>query len=191
MLGVNFRFTNRQASADGRGYAYDAWYEDTVRGKSEWLARIEPYYIGDRRMWAVAHRSSLGPHKTRREAASAALADVVLDPETQRLRSAVNLRTQHTIDVTEELATAIWDILVEEHAANDKGWERQAFVREFTHHDSGEYHLHAWIPGGKVFWNRQSIWVHGYPESRTPLSRNMEARVNHRIQRLLRSTASR
>jgi len=191
MLGIKFRFTYRRTGARGHGYAYDAWYEDTLRDKSAWLARIEPDYTSGRRRWIVAHRLGLGQFKTRWEAASEAMKALVLDPETVGLEATTDLRTQHTIKVTEELATAIWDILIEEHAANDKDWERQTFVREFTQHTSGEYHLHAWIPGGKVFWDRHSIWVHGYPESRNPLSRNIEARVNHRIQKLLHSVSSR
>jgi hypothetical protein len=187
MLWASFRFGNRRPAPQGRGFQYDATWDDDARGTlGEHLTTILPHYEDDKRYWIVFGHISWGKFETREQCARMYLQRAVLDPQTEALTQQHPLRTQYDIpEITTQVAEEIFAVLMAEAGAMDKRWEKETFVRELTGSRDGEYKFGGWISHGKIWWDWHSVWVGGANELMCSMQRNMVARTNAAIQGLL------
>jgi len=186
MIGIEYTFDHRKPAPGGRGFQYEVTFWDVFRKKGEHITILLPHYADGKRFWVAFGHIDWGKFKTREACADVVMLKWVLDPETERTLAAFSLKTQYDITgVTSKVAQDIYRTLVEEGGASEKPFQQDHFTQNLKQLHAGEYRFDNWIPGGKLFWDRHSIWLGGDPALETPMSRNMEARANFRIQQIL------
>ena len=84
--------------------------------------------------------------------------------------------------MSEAVANAIYDILVQDCGAYDGGHERESFVAHQTTEDVIEWRFGGKLGFGGKFWrNAGRIYVNCYREDETPEMRKMIDKANERL----------
>ena len=192
-----FQFKNRSHMADGK-IAWIAHMTDETGVKARRVCQI----VGKNGAWTVpafdgtTPQPNLGSFKRREEAVAAFLRVTEYEPETLELKEALkNVEWTNGIRpkeaLSEDVAGAIWDILVEECGASNEGVINRAYFIHSCTTDGGpsEFRFGGAIGfGGKGYFSTHRGYVSCYAEEESPYVNLMIARANTRLQALYLKT---
>jgi len=186
MMGAEIDFSFRGRHISGRGEGRHSYYCDWTqpdRNLPPFKGNIPVYLCtveGKRGDWYVhlkltSPRESLGPFKTRWEAANAYLGHYLkgLTEEIPKPPPSFDWPTprRDPRTLTEEQAVAVYDVLVNRCGAHSSRHDRRDFIHAMMKAEPvREYRFGGWLGHGGKFWNDPGCFrVTAYGEDETPM----------------------